>query len=112
MLCLLNEEMHMVLGARGAVGTGTACGHHGESFKVYLCSFLELESYGVIMKDKILFSPLKKKKEKTKMQGLFLKEMLTAKRDQQVISRVHWNWERSQGGRGEIPRYVVNISVC
>lgn len=47
---------------------------------------------------------VKKKKEKTKMQGLFLKEMLTAKRDQQVISRVHWNWERSQGGRGEIPR--------
>lgn len=45
------------------------------------------------MKEEILFSPLKK--ERTKMQGLFLKEVLTVKQDQQVSIRVHWNWERS-----------------
>ena len=29
-----------------------------KSFKVYFCSFLELESYGAIMKEEILFFPL------------------------------------------------------
>ena len=47
------------------------------------------KSYGAIMKEEILFFPLKKKSQRTKMQGQFLKEMLTAKLGGQVSNGVH-----------------------
>lgn len=79
-------------------GPRAACGHCGEIFKVYLCSFLDSESYGAIMKEEILFSPLKKKKSKrTKMQGLFLKETLTVKGNGQVSIEGR-PWGRPPGG--------------